>query len=679
MSIHATLRHYAWVIRHRCAFILLGITICTSVTYVVGMYLPPLYQATCILKVSATAMPDGDTLAHAQMLATNYTPLVTSPQVLQATAQKFPGLTVNQLQSMVTSSSIGTSQLISISVQATTATRAAQIANTAGNTFIQIQESRESAQLQTTLQQLSPLITTTRLKLDATQRQLGILQKEQGSGQAISQQQSLIDTYHNSYNQLLTHYSQLQIQKIHVPTLLSITQPATAPLQPIGPPLWLLSVVVAGLSCSLLICWVLVRDWLDASLKTVDDVIRGCGLAVLGQLPQTNNLKKSARLLDFSLHKLEPLRTAFAVVGMNLQVLYKGQPTLLCTGLNHRSGTSLVASQLALTLAHSGARVLLIDTNLQHPSQHIIFNLPNTQGLLNHLAEMQPITTNPAAWLAQWKTYVPNLWLLPTGITAAHSQSQISIPALTQLQQCLQGKNASGGHADATGLIDVIIFDTAPLEEGSLTQSLAAVADTSVLVIQARQTQPEQLNKAAKLLEQLQAPILGVVVNKRKARHYPYFYHQPHALTHGSDRHALVTPLTTQSVSQASCITEISPQVELPETPQPWQSRELLKPSTPVAIQSSLPAKLSLPSMRTSAPQRFTSLIPKTNSTPVHPETAAGQPENENEIYTAPELPIASSLPQQILAETTEKKNTPQFRRPDFWDGTTIESREQLT
>lgn len=579
MPIHATLRHCVHVIQRRCRFILLGIAVCTSATYAISAHLPLHYQATCVLKVNAAPITADDTLTHAHQLASNYALLVTSPAVLQAAAQKLPGLTVNQLQQTVSSSSIGTSQFISIQAQATTAGQAVLIANTVGNTFILVQKDREAAQLQATLDQLAPLITATRQHLDATQKLLKGQQQNAVAATDNSQQQGLHDTYQNSYNQLLAHYSQLQIQKLHVPTLLNIVQPAAMPDHPVELAPWLICMLAAGISGAWLVLWTLGVDWFDDSLKTADDVMRGCGLVTLGQVPLSLHLQKNTRLLDFSQVQLDAMRAAFMVVGANFQKQYKGQRSLLCTSLRPHSGTTLIASQLALTLVRRGMRVLLIDMNLRHPDLHTTFNRSNTQGLLTQLPDIQRISTQPAAWLAQWKTYVPNLWLLPCGPVEARSHLQVSIPALAQLQQCLQGPSTTEPTGPAEGLIDVIIFDAPPLEE-SLTQSLTTLVEANVLIVQSRTIQPEQLNRAGERLAQQQSPILGVVVNKRQAHHHTYFYHKPRFLTQVSTQSGKVGRLAT---AQPATITspmvekmQSTPRVDLPETPQPWQGTKVL-------------------------------------------------------------------------------------------------------
>ncbi len=72
--------------------------------------------------------------------------------------------------------------------------------------------------------------------------------------------------------------------------------------------------------------------------------------------------------------------------------------------------------------------------------------------------------------------------------------------------------------------IDVIIFDAPALDEGPDTIALAPVTDGTVLVIEAGKERPEALNKAQGTLQRLGSPIIGVVVNRQRAKHRTYFY-----------------------------------------------------------------------------------------------------------------------------------------------------------
>jgi capsular polysaccharide biosynthesis protein len=147
MPKNAIVRHYALVIRDRSILILFFFVICTSSTYIVSLYLPPIYQATTIVKISAAAASD---TTQAQELIDNGPVLVTSPEVLQIAAQSLAPSTVQQLQQATRSSVPDHTQLLIIQSQAISAQRATRIADIVAKSYIQVQQEKESAHLQET-------------------------------------------------------------------------------------------------------------------------------------------------------------------------------------------------------------------------------------------------------------------------------------------------------------------------------------------------------------------------------------------------------------------------------------------------------------------------------------------------------------------------------------------------
>ena len=103
--------------------------------------------------------------------------------------------------------------------------------------------------------------------------------------QEIPQQKSLLDIYLTNYNQLLITYSQLQIQKLQVPDMLGIMQPTVASKQRLRPHTWLNTLLATVISVSALCLLALLRNWLDSSIKTTNDVAHRSKVAALGQIP----------------------------------------------------------------------------------------------------------------------------------------------------------------------------------------------------------------------------------------------------------------------------------------------------------------------------------------------------------------------------------------------------------
>lgn len=577
MQLRDTLRHYAQVIRHRYALILIGITICTVTTLIISLCIKPIYQASALIKVNSSATSSTSDVLNNQALAVSYALLVTSPDVLQAVANKLPGTTVNQLESVVSDSPIDNTEIIEVRAQAGTPRMAADIANTVVNVFIQLQVAKEGARLQNSIDLYSQNIANTKSAIDTIQQKLITMQNEHASDDSITHQKNLLETYQSSYNYLLTGYYQLQAQKLQVGNTLSIAQPAIPPDKPDSPQVALNTILAALMSLMLMLVLALLLDWMDVTIKTTDDVTRLTSLEPLGSVPfdPSSTLSTPVFTVDNGI-----VEEAFAAIGLNFRALSKTQRSILVTGIRRCAGTSTTAVHLAIALIHSGKRVLLVDANLRRPVLHEVFQRFNNKGLVNSLLDVHLFqdqsTGLPSLWLEQWKTNMPNLWLLPAGPPTPYSTVILRMPELLTLQDWLLGRHKLRSNPNALvstspgihSLIDYIIFDGPALAEGNDAMTLVSITEGTVLVVEAGKEQKEALDKAQAMIQRLGSQVTGVVVNRQKSQHGSYFYVPESQSIIPQEHKALEAPgkqpewaLTPKPI--------VLPQATLPETPLP--------------------------------------------------------------------------------------------------------------
>jgi polysaccharide biosynthesis transport protein len=174
MHIRDTLRHYAQVIRNHFRFILLGIIFGSTVTFVISLFLPPVYQASALVNVNSMPVSattaSGNDVFSAQAQAVSYAILVTSPEVLQEATTKLPGMTVDQLKKVVSDSPMDNTQLIEIRAQADRSQTSADIANAVATTFVQFQETEERTRLQNLADKLAQNLAQVKVTIDTAQR-----------------------------------------------------------------------------------------------------------------------------------------------------------------------------------------------------------------------------------------------------------------------------------------------------------------------------------------------------------------------------------------------------------------------------------------------------------------------------------------------------------------------------
>jgi succinoglycan biosynthesis transport protein ExoP len=130
------LSHYAMLARRWAWLIVLGIVICGSATYIVSKRMAPVYRASSILIINIQSSPSAfDNISASQLAAATYAQLLTSPEILRPVLAGHPGLTIQQLTSMVDAKAQPNTSLIELDVDTSKPELAAQLANAIAENF----------------------------------------------------------------------------------------------------------------------------------------------------------------------------------------------------------------------------------------------------------------------------------------------------------------------------------------------------------------------------------------------------------------------------------------------------------------------------------------------------------------------------------------------------------------
>jgi capsular exopolysaccharide synthesis family protein len=164
---------------------------------------------------------------------------------------------------------------------------------------------------------------------------------------------------------------------------------------------------------------------------------------------------------------------------------------------------------LAMALAQSEKRVLLVDADLRKPRMHKIFKKSNQKGLSNYLAG------GSGENLLQ-QGPLENLTLITSGPVPPNPSELLSSQRMEQML------------ADLSRKFDVIVCDSPPLMSVADARILSRLFDGTILVVRARQTSFDLAGKAIKSLTDVNAALLGMVINaldlKKSDYYYNYYY-----------------------------------------------------------------------------------------------------------------------------------------------------------
>ena len=312
------------------------------------------------------------------------------------------------------------------------------------------------------------------------------------------------------YDSLLATLDTLDVNKDINPETVTIYQSASDPVPDTA---WiekdLVIAGVGGLVLSLLV--LMLMDRLDDRMNSFVELQEAFDEEVLGQIPRERAPGKSMLPLlqtDDERHSLvESYRN------LRSSLLYMAETgtrprTLLVTSSVPGEGKTMTTANLAITLAISGARVLLVDADLRKGNLHNRFNIKPDSGLSEILSQ----GTN---WRQAVKeTYVPKLHLLPRG---AATQRSSEFFMGTGMQQFLQ---------ESSKEYDYVLIDTAPVMAVDDVTSLAPRVDGVIFVIRAEFTSARVSHAALDMLHQRKARILGLVFNSVRSSAADYHYYK---------------------------------------------------------------------------------------------------------------------------------------------------------
>jgi capsular exopolysaccharide synthesis family protein len=323
--------------------------------------------------------------------------------------------------------------------------------------------------------------------------QLDILRREAESNRQI-------------YDMLMQRARETGVAKEATPDRTRILDPALVPIEPVSPNKIrnLLQALLWAVGLALVAAFGLER--LDNRVKLPGEIERRLGIPFLGLIPEVKIAEGERIPLatdgvgpQFA-EEMRRIRTnlLFSLTGDAVRIV-------AVTSSGASEGKTVVASNLALTLAQTGQRVLLIDADLRRPAVHTSFSIAQEPGLTNVL-----VGTSKASD-AIHRT-LPGLWILPSGRRPPNPSELLSSH---QFQRFL---------TNLTEYFDWVIIDGPPVIPVTDACVLAHFVSGMLFVVGAERTTHQVARRAVEQLNLADAKIMGGILNRVDVARHSYYY-----------------------------------------------------------------------------------------------------------------------------------------------------------
>jgi capsular exopolysaccharide synthesis family protein len=350
------------------------------------------------------------------------------------------------------------------------------------------------------------------------------------SSVSINLLQQEIDTKKGFLKNLIDNQSQVDILAMGTDNNISVAEIAIPPDTPVSPRR--LTTVVAALFLSTLFGMglALFLEYLDDTIRTTEEIENYLQLPALAAIPTIDSTPKRRLLLvganeegnsaapktDLLIHKdsRSSLSEAFRQLRTSILLSTAGHApkSLLITSSLPAEGKTTTAINTAISLAQTGAKVLIIDSDMRRPRLHSVFNISNAEGLStllsSELSEKEIFDTIQYDEAAK-------LNLLPSGPVPPNPAELIGSEQMSNLLKILQDKFTH------------VVVDSPPIASFTDGVLIASMVDGVILVVHAGKSSRQVVRRSKQLLNDIGAKIFGVVLNNANLRSQDnYYYYQ---------------------------------------------------------------------------------------------------------------------------------------------------------
>ena len=292
----------------------------------------------------------------------------------------------------------------------------------------------------------------------------------------------------------------LQIPKSSIVEITGPAEPGDSPVKP-NKTLNIILGVIIGLIMGVGLAFFI--EYLDTSVKTIDEVERAFQAPVLGVIPQNVGY-----LVDEGPES--PHAEAYRVLRTNILFSRKDEKlnTIVVVSAGAGEGKSMTTVNLATVFAQAGQRVLVVDSDLRRPTLHKVLHVGNNLGLTNYLLKQNKLEEV----------------IQPTGVAMLDFMASGKLPSTSM--SILGSAQMKEMVAELKQRYDFIFFDSPPVLGVSDASVLASEVDMVIQVIQYRRYPQPMSIRAKQLIEKVGGNLIGILLNNiNMSQDESYYYY----------------------------------------------------------------------------------------------------------------------------------------------------------
>jgi len=420
--------------------------------------------------------------------------LVTSAPVKEAVAKalRVPILEVPK----VSVTEVGLTNVIAVAATDADAARAARIANSFANNYINIEQQQEVASLLAAASQIESKISSLDTQIATLDTQLATAPPgQQASLQA--QRTALV----NQEAAFKGEQAQFQVNSALQNGGATVATPAVKPISPSSPRPKRNLALGFALGLILGVGLAFGREYLDDSIRTKEDLEKASGdLSVLGLIPEVTSWKdaETPRLVS-SVAPNSRVAEAYRSLRTSIQFVSLDRPVRIIqvTSPVAQEGKSTTLSNLGVVLAQNGQRVVMVCCDLRRPRLHTFFGQDNKVGFTSVLLGQTSLSEAVVPALPDQD----HLWLLASGPEPPNPSELLASPLAGEVLRTLASE------------FDVVLVDSPPVLPVTDAAVLSAHVDAVFVVAVAGLTGGKALRHTLETLNQVNAPVVGTVLN----------------------------------------------------------------------------------------------------------------------------------------------------------------------